>query len=124
MARRTRVRELLGRRVYAVRELRGLTQERLAERMEMSAKSISDIERGVVNPRLETLHKLATALGLELWELLRFEEKTATGPAENAAAAFAAHEQIMTYVRGQAPVTLERVVRVIEAMLGDVPPVR
>jgi pimeloyl-ACP methyl ester carboxylesterase/DNA-binding XRE family transcriptional regulator len=43
----------------------GLTQEALAERAGLSARAISDLERGVnAGPRLETLRLLAEALGL------------------------------------------------------------
>jgi transcriptional regulator with XRE-family HTH domain len=49
----------LGRRIRALRRLRGLTQEQLGERSGVSAKYISELERGVRNPSLETLVKVA-----------------------------------------------------------------
>jgi predicted ATPase/DNA-binding XRE family transcriptional regulator len=51
-----------------LRELRlvaGLTQEELAERSDLSARGISDLERGArLNPRLVTVRQLAAALQL------------------------------------------------------------
>lgn len=41
----------------------GLTQEELAERASLSARAISDLERGLKRPRRETLNLLADALG-------------------------------------------------------------
>ncbi|MEX2314972.1 MAG: helix-turn-helix domain-containing protein [Thermomicrobiales bacterium] len=52
----------------------GLTQEQLAERAGLSARVISDLERGVIRaPRLDTLDLLATALGLDDTERARWE---------------------------------------------------
>ena len=42
---------------------RGLTQEELAERARLSARAVSDLERGVKRaPRPDTLRRLAAAL--------------------------------------------------------------
>lgn len=52
-----------------MRELRlaqHITQERLAERSGLSYKFIGEIERGTGNPTLETLRRLALALGVEI----------------------------------------------------------
>src|SRR5215471_2649450 len=47
------------------REAAGLSQEALAERAGMSARGVSDLERGLSRaPRLQTLGRLAEALGL------------------------------------------------------------
>src|SRR5215212_11330427 len=53
----------------------GLTHERLAERAALSARSISDLERGVSQrPRRETVDLLSGALGLSGAERAAFEE--------------------------------------------------
>lgn len=41
-----------------------ITQEVLAERMEVSVETVGKIERGVAAPSFETVEKLAAALGL------------------------------------------------------------
>jgi len=47
-----------------------LSQESLAERVGISSKYLSSIERGKENPTLDTLIKLAAALEVELSDLL------------------------------------------------------
>ena len=70
---------LLGRRLRALRTLRGLTQEQLGERAGLSGKFLGQVERGVGNPSLQILIRLAQALEVELWELLRLEEARPDG---------------------------------------------
>ncbi|MDY6049032.1 MAG: helix-turn-helix transcriptional regulator [Corynebacterium sp.] len=52
----------LGKRVYIVRNLRGLGQERLAILSGVSRNQISNIERSTVNPKVGTIFALARAL--------------------------------------------------------------
>lgn len=56
----------LGARVRAERKRLGLTQSELAERMETTQPTIARLEAGGVTPSLDTLHRAANALGLEL----------------------------------------------------------
>ncbi|MEX1038155.1 MAG: helix-turn-helix transcriptional regulator [Acidimicrobiia bacterium] len=56
----------LGARVRTERERLGLTQTELAERMETTQPTIARLEAGGVTPSLDTLHRAANALGLEL----------------------------------------------------------
>lgn len=48
------------------RELLRLSQEELAERAGMDRTYVSGIERGVRNPTLDVMQRLATALGADL----------------------------------------------------------
>lgn len=50
-----------------------LTQEELAEKVDLSAKYISDLERSEFSPSLEKLDKLAEALKVETYKLLKDE---------------------------------------------------
>ena len=52
----------LGARVRDLRRARGLTQERLAERANVKAETMSRIENGVNTPDLATLARIAKAL--------------------------------------------------------------
>lgn len=61
-----------GSRLKQCRKLAGLTQEALAEQAGVCAKYIGELERGRKNPSLEILHRLASALNIELSELLSF----------------------------------------------------
>jgi len=54
----------IGKKVKFFRSNRGLTQEELAEKSGLSTSLVSKIEREQVKPSLQTLVKLATALGV------------------------------------------------------------
>jgi len=56
--------------VYRLRKDRGLTQEQLAEAVGVRQPRIAEVERGDANPRLDTLAKLAFALGVPVAALL------------------------------------------------------
>lgn len=59
-----------GRRVRSRREQLGLSQMAVAERAGVHFTFVSDIERGVRNPSLLTMVKLAKALDADLSELV------------------------------------------------------
>ena len=61
----------LGRNVRRRREQRGLTQEKLAERANLDPTYISGIERGVRNPGIKNVARLAKALGFTTPELCK-----------------------------------------------------
>src|SRR5215469_11569107 len=64
------------------RRAAGLTQEELAERTGVSARTISDLERGIERrSRRDTLTLLAEALGLAAEERRRFEAAARGKPA-------------------------------------------
>jgi uncharacterized Tic20 family protein/DNA-binding Xre family transcriptional regulator len=58
----------LGSKVSELRQQKGLTQEQLAERCEVSARTIQRIESGDVDPRAYTLHCLGEALDFDFGE--------------------------------------------------------
>ena len=62
----------LGGRIKEIRKARGVTQETLAERIEMSPQYLSRIEGGHQSPSVEMLAKLADTLEVELWEFFDF----------------------------------------------------
>ncbi len=61
--------QLLGRQIKRLRARLGLTQDALAERVQISPKYLSNIERGRENPTLDTLLRLAKSLKVEPWEV-------------------------------------------------------
>jgi transcriptional regulator with XRE-family HTH domain len=67
-------RKLLGLRVKRLRQLRGYTQEQLAEHIEINPKYLSSIERGAENPTLDLLCRLAKGLQVDLYEIFQFQE--------------------------------------------------
>ena len=60
----------IGEQVRFAREQAKLTQEVLAERIDVSPQYISDLERGVVGVALPTLKKLCCALGVASDQIL------------------------------------------------------
>lgn len=60
----------IGEQVRIAREQARLTQEGLAERIEVSPQYISDLERGVVGIALPTLKKLCRSLGVASDQIL------------------------------------------------------
>jgi len=65
--------ELLGTRIREVRKLRGLSQERLAEKVGVDPKQISRIEGGKSAPSLDTLEAIATHLQVEIKDVFDFQ---------------------------------------------------
>jgi transcriptional regulator with XRE-family HTH domain len=61
----------IGRRIKAARDKKRLTQEQLAELVDLSPMHVSVIERGVKPPKLETFVALANALEVSADELLQ-----------------------------------------------------
>lgn len=61
----------IGRRVLSTREKRGWTQQDLADRSEMARANIARLEAGKHPPKLDTLRRIAAALGLEASDLLK-----------------------------------------------------
>lgn len=67
---------LLGRRIREIRTTKGLTQEKLGSKADVSYKFVGEIERGLQNPSFDTLEKIAGALDVEFFELFRFEHES------------------------------------------------
>lgn len=61
----------LGHRVKTLRKSKKLSQEELAEKIDKSVDTISNIERGKFSPRLDTALEIAHALDVELFELFQ-----------------------------------------------------
>lgn len=60
----------IGERVRQAREQAKLTQEALAEKLEVSPQYVSDLERGVVGVSMTTFKKLCQILGVTSDQLL------------------------------------------------------
>lgn len=61
----------LGMNVRRYRKERGLSQEELAEAVELAVTYVGQIERGVRNPTLKVVEDLARALGVKPLDLLQ-----------------------------------------------------
>ena len=69
MPKRDAVLAALGQNVRRRREARALTQEKLAEKAGLDPTYISGIERGLRNPGIRNVARLARALGFTTAEL-------------------------------------------------------
>ncbi len=65
----------LNSQVKAIRESMGISQEKLAENIGLTWRSIPNIESGKVNPKITTLQKIADYLNCDLKILLIPKEK-------------------------------------------------
>ncbi len=68
------IKKMIGIRIGDLRKQKGLTQEKLAEKMGVSPKYLSSIERGKENPTLDMIIKLAQSLSVEIADLFTFIE--------------------------------------------------
>lgn len=66
----TELANLIGRAIARQRLRRGLTQEEVAERLEIGSEAVSRIERGVVIPNIARLLDFASVLECKTAELL------------------------------------------------------
>lgn len=85
----------VGERIKAARKKKHLTQAILAERMNVSGAMIAQYEKGVRNPKYETIQKFADALGVEVVDLLSPEDTTFDK--DDRSAAIAAAKSIAKY---------------------------
>jgi transcriptional regulator with XRE-family HTH domain len=63
------IKKRLGKKIRSLRKLRRFTQEELGEKAGISYKFIGEIERGEVNPSLNSLIKIANALSVNVKDL-------------------------------------------------------
>jgi len=64
----------LGKRLTELRKAKGLSQEKVAELIDISITSLSQIETGDHFPKPETLEKIADALKINVKDLFNFQE--------------------------------------------------
>jgi len=72
--------EMIGQKIKELRLLKGLTQEDLADKTNLSVRTIQRIESGDVDPRTYTLNLLAEALDvdLEIFTAEKIQQNTQT----------------------------------------------
>jgi transcriptional regulator with XRE-family HTH domain len=72
----------MGNAVRKARHARGLTQEQVAEQLEVSVDFYARIERGRAHPSIDTFLCMMSVLDASADTLLGLDEAGATGPAE------------------------------------------
>lgn len=68
---RAKICEKTARLLRERRESLGLSMNEIARRTGLAQQTVSFVERGMRMPTLDTLLRIADAMGLELWEVLR-----------------------------------------------------
>jgi len=68
------IKHLIGSRIKQLRKARGVSQEALSEKIGMSSKYLSSIERGQENPTLDTFLRLTKALEVDVFELFNYSQ--------------------------------------------------
>lgn len=66
--------KLLGQRIRNIRKSKGLTQEKLAELINIETPSLSYLETGKYAPSIDTLQKLSEVLNVQPWEFYYFTQ--------------------------------------------------
>jgi len=67
----------IGEKIRKIRDLKGLSQENMAELMGLSLPAYADIERGKKDVTLSRLEKIAEKLGVTLNDIMNFNERVA-----------------------------------------------
>ncbi len=102
-----KVRARLGARLRAMRKERRLSQERLGERARLSGKFIGEVERGEKSISVDSLHRVAWALGSGVRDVVDFDDE---GPDPQI-------ERLLAMVRKR-PAKVGRVVAVVQELLA------
>ena len=70
----TEIREIFSQNLRYYRIKANLSQEKLGEEAKISDKYVSDLERNLYDPSLQTIDSLAKALNIETYLLLKYDE--------------------------------------------------
>lgn len=65
--------KLLGKNIKKYREIKGLTQNELAEAVDLSREYVADVERGLKNISLRKLYLIADTLNAKCSNLFDFD---------------------------------------------------
>jgi DNA-binding XRE family transcriptional regulator len=65
----------LGQRIRSLRASRGLSQDELAEKADLSPKHLGKMERGTVNASIDCVTSIAKALGMPVRDILETEHE-------------------------------------------------
>jgi transcriptional regulator with XRE-family HTH domain len=70
---------VLGKLLQAARKAAGLTQEQVAAKAHMSREHVSRLERDEYRPTVEMLIRVAKAIGVEAWPIVKAAEEAGGG---------------------------------------------
>lgn len=67
---------MLGKHIMAARKAAGLTQEQVAAKARISREHLSRLEHDEVRPTVDTLIRIAKAIGIEAWPIVKAAEQS------------------------------------------------
>ena len=65
------IKKMIGNRIKELRARKDVTQEQLAEKVEINTKYLSSIERGKENPTLDIFIRVAESLGVDIGDIFK-----------------------------------------------------
>ena len=104
----------IGKKVRNERLRLNWTQEELAEKLDMSASFVSQIERGVRSVSIETLERLSQALGVSSADLLKKDSDS-----RKVSETQTAEHKLQSLLKGYTPHEQEAVYQAIKYMLNQ-----
>lgn len=107
------IRAALGARMRALRKERRFSQERLGKLAHLSGKFIGEVERGEKSISIDSLSRVAEALGAPLAQLTRLEASSVMqdGVREDA-------ERMYAIMSRRSPAELEKAYRMLKILFG------
>ena len=63
--------EKLGKNLKRIRTAKGISQGEISRKLEVDKSFVSNIENGKTNPTLDTIAKIAKAIGVSVGELMK-----------------------------------------------------
>ena len=70
----TEIREIFSQNLKYYRVNSNMSQEKLGEKAKISDKYVSDLERNLYDPSIQTIDSLAKALNIDTYLLLKYDE--------------------------------------------------
>ncbi len=104
--------KLLGLRVQFFRQQKDITQEYLAEKIDKTVDTVSNIERGVGFARIDTLIDICNVLSIELADLFAFPVDSHTNKKRARSIKY-----IATLLSKENDVTSEKILKILEEIL-------
>lgn len=84
----------VGGKIKEIRKSKGISQKQLGELLNVTDVMIGQYERGVKNPKISTLRKIASALEVSVVDITGWDFMTNVGPITNEVRAFEAVQAI------------------------------
>ncbi|RTE02763.1 helix-turn-helix domain-containing protein [Paenibacillus whitsoniae] len=106
---------LVGAKIRVVRKSKGLSQKELADRADLIDTYVGSVERGERNVSLQSLGKIAGALGISPEELFQFQDVDVENDLYERKQAIEAHKALLL---GRSLREIKMVHRIVKDMLG------